>query len=59
MRKIKVSIVLAIVDEHEQHLSHSVIHTFSPTVTVRAVGTRGDKANAEELVQSTREVAAK
>ena len=39
VRKMQVSVVLSLVDDHTQHLGHGVVHPLNAPVTVRMIGT--------------------
>ena len=52
VRELQVPVVLSFIDDHSQHLSHSVVHPFIASVTVRVIGTCGKLAHSQKLVDS-------
>ena len=52
LRKMRVPIVLSLVDDHCQHLGHSVVHTLNALVTIGTTGGRSLLAHAQQLMYS-------
>ena len=51
-------IILSLVDDHSEHLSHGMIHALDAVVAVRMIGACRNFAQAEELVDSVRQLGA-
>ena len=58
VREMKIPIVLSLVDDHGEHLSHGVVDAFNPTVAVGMVGTCSDFAHVEALKKGNRQFGA-
>ena len=58
VRQLCISIVLAFVDDHIQHLGHCVVDTLHTTVPARVVGTGGEFSNTKHLVDDVRKLGA-
>ena len=43
---------MSIVDDHSQHLGHSVVHSLNASVAVRMIGAFGKFAHSQQLVYS-------
>ena len=53
-----IPIILPLVDDHSEHLSHGMIHALDAAVAVRMIGSCHNFAHAEELVNSVRQLGA-
>ena len=53
-----IPIILLLVKDHSEHLSHGVIHALDAVVAVRMIGACRNFAYAEELVDSVRQLGA-
>ena len=53
-----IPIILPLVDDHSEHLSHGMIHALDAAFAVRMMGTCRNFARAEELVNSVRQLGA-
>ena len=58
VRQMGIPIILSLVDEHTDHLSHGVIHALNATVAVRMIGYSRHFVHAEQLVDSVRQLGA-
>ena len=56
--QMDIPIILPLIDDHSEHLSHGMIHAFDAAVAVRLIGTCRNFARAEELVHSVRQLGA-
>ena len=52
VRKMQVPNVLLLVDDHSQHLGHSVVHPLNSPVTVGMIGACSKLAHAQQLICS-------
>ena len=52
VRKMQVSIVLSLVDDHSQPLDHSAVHPFNAPVTVGMIGACSKLSHAQQLIYS-------
>ena len=52
VREPQIPVVLSFVDDHSQHLGHSVVHPLNAPVAVRTIGACGKLARSQELVYS-------
>ena len=53
-----ITIILPLVGDHGEHLSHGIIHALDAAVAVRMIGTCRNFACAEEFVNSVRQLGA-
>ena len=51
-----IPLILPLVDDHSEHLSHGMIHALEATGVVRRIGTCQNFAGAEDLVNSVRQL---
>ena len=58
VRQMGMPIILSLVDDHSEHLSHGMIHALDAVVAVRMIGACRNFAQAEELVDSVRQLGA-
>ena len=49
---MQVPIVLSLVDDHTQHLGHSVVYPLNAPVTVGMIGACSKLAHAQQLIYS-------
>ena len=52
VKELQISVVLSLVDDHSQHLGHSVLHTLNASVAVWMIGACGKLAHSQQLVYS-------
>ena len=52
VRQMQDPIVLSLVDDHIQHLGHSVVHPLNAPVTVGMIGACSKLAYAQQLIYS-------
>ena len=52
VREPEIPVVLSLVDDHSQHLGHSVVHPLNAPVAVRMTGACGKLAHSQQLVYS-------
>ena len=52
VREPQIPVVLLLVDDHSQHLGHSVVHPLNAPVAVRMIGACGKLAHSQQLVYS-------
>ena len=53
VREPEVLVVLSLVDDHSQHLGHSVVHPLNAPIAVRMTGACGKLAHSQQLVYSS------
>ena len=52
VRQMQVPIVLSLVDDHSQHLDHSVVHPLNAPVTVGMIEACSKLSHAQQLICS-------
>ena len=52
LREPQIPVVLSLVDDHRQHLGHSVVHPFNATAVIGMIGACGQLAHPQQLVYS-------
>ena len=52
VRQRQLPIVLSFIDDHSQHLGHSVVHPLNAPVTVAMIGACSKLAHAQQLIYS-------
>ena len=50
--ELQIPVVLSFIDDHSQHLKHSVVHPLNASVTVWMIGACGKLAHSQKLVDS-------
>ena len=50
VRQLRISIVLAFVDDHSQHVGHCVVNALHTTVIACMLGAGGDSSNTKKLI---------
>ena len=50
--ELQIPVVLSFVDDHSQHLSHSLVHPLNGSVTVWMIGACGKLTHSQKLVDS-------
>ena len=50
VRQMQVPIVFSVVDDHNQHLGYSVVHSLNDSVTVGMIGACSKSAYAQQLI---------
>ena len=54
--ELQIPVVLLFVDDHSQHLGHSVVHPLNASVAVGMIGACVQLAHPQQLVYSLRKV---
>ena len=54
LREPQIPVVLSLVDDHRQHLGHSVVHRLNAPVALRMIRACGKLAHSQQLVYSLR-----
>ena len=58
VRKMSIPIILSLLDNHSEHLSHGVIHALDVAVAVRMIGACCNFVHAVQLADSVRQLGA-
>ena len=58
VRQVSIPLILLLVDDHSEHLSHGIIHALDAGVAVRMIGACPNFAHAVQLVNSVGQLGA-